>query len=164
MVKQTRQRSRRHTKRRILVHSYATGPAAGPAFLVRGSSRRIITMMAGHQARSTNIRLINRRQSRLDRCRVCLTGRKKHPITKYLLKGRSISGVCPSIRRYRVPSATGADARRRDAGDVDVHRRGAPTPQMPPCRRNPKGAWVLRAISALLVVNDVHRHRLLLAP
>ena len=28
--------------------------------------------------------------------------------------------------------------------------------QMPPCRRNPKGAWVLRAISALLVVNDVH--------
>jgi hypothetical protein len=29
--------------------------------------------------------------------------------------------------------------------------------------RNPKGAWALRAISALLVV-DVHRHRILLAP
>ena len=26
---------------------------------------------------------------------------------------------------------------------------------MPPRRRNPKGAWGLRAISALLVVNDV---------
>ena len=31
-------------------------------------------------------------------------------------------------------------------------------PQMPPCRRNPKGTWVLRAISALLVVNDAQRH------
>ena len=67
-----------------------------------------------------------------------------------------ILGACPRIRRHRVPSAAGADARRRDAGDVDVHRRGAPTPQMPPRRRNPKGAWGLRAISALLVVNDVH--------
>jgi len=35
------------------------------------------------------------------------------------------------------------------------HRRGAPTQQMLPRRRNPKGAWGLRAISALLVVNDV---------
>jgi hypothetical protein len=61
------------------VNSYATGLAAGPAFLVRGSSRRIITMMAGHQARSTNIRLINRRQNRLDLCRVCFTGREKRP-------------------------------------------------------------------------------------
>ena len=66
-------------------------------------------------------------------------------------------GVCPSIRRHRVPSATGADARRREAGDVDGHRRGAPTPQMPPCRRNPRGAWVLPAISALPIVNDGQR-------
>ena len=53
-------------------------------------------------------------------------------------------GARPRIRRGRVPSAAGADARRRDAGDVGVHRRGAPTPQMPPRRRNPKGAWGLR--------------------
>src|SRR5436309_8115664 len=31
---------------------------------------------------------------------------------------------------------------------------------MRPRRRNPKGAWVLRAIAALLVVDDAHRHRL----
>jgi hypothetical protein len=63
----------------------------------------------------------------------------------------------------RVPSAAGADARRCDAGDVGVHRRGAPTQQMPPRRRNPKGAWGLRCdraridmrALALLVVNDV---------
>ena len=44
-----------------------------------------------------------------------------------------------------------------DAGDVNVHHRGAPTPQMSLCRRNPKGAWVLQAISALLIVNDGQR-------
>jgi hypothetical protein len=33
----------------------------------------------------------------------------------------------------------------------------------PRAARNPKGAWGLRAISALLVVNDVHRHRRRLA-
>jgi len=37
----------------------------------------------------------------------------------------------------RVPSAAGVDARRRDAGDAGVHRRGAATKQMPPRRRNP---------------------------
>ena len=31
---------------------------------------------------------------------------------------------------------------------------------MAPRRRNPEGARVLRAISALLVVDDMHRHRL----
>lgn len=41
-------------------------PLAGPAILVRGSSRRIMTMTAGSRARSANIRLINRRQSRFD--------------------------------------------------------------------------------------------------
>ena len=30
----------------------------------------------------------------------------------------------------------------------------------PLAARNPKGAWVLRAISSLLVVDDVRRHRL----
>ena len=33
----------------------------GPAFLVRGSSRRITIMQAGSDARSANIRVINRR-------------------------------------------------------------------------------------------------------
>ena len=55
----------------------------------------------------------------------------------------------------RVPSAAGADARRRDAGDVVASSRSANTGKMLPRRRNPKGAWGLRAISALLVVNDV---------
>ena len=57
---------------------------------------------------------------------------------------KAVLGARPRIRRGRVPSAAGADARRRDAGDVAAHRRGAPTPQMPPRRRNPKGAWGLR--------------------
>ena len=50
---------------------YVAGPGPGPTNLVRGSSRRITTMMAG-SARSTNIRLINRRKERLDRCPVGL--------------------------------------------------------------------------------------------
>jgi len=64
----------------------------------------------------------------------------------------------------RVPSAAPADARRRDAGNAGAHWRGAATPQMPVRRRNPQGAWGLRASSALLVVADAHWHRLLLAP
>jgi hypothetical protein len=42
--------------------------------------------------------------------------------------------------RGRVPGFAGADARRRDAGNVGAHCRGAPTPQMPPQSRNPKGS------------------------
>ena len=63
------------------MNSYATGHKAGSAFLVRGSSRRITTMTAGYQARSANIRLINRRESRFDLCRVCFIGREKHPLS-----------------------------------------------------------------------------------
>jgi hypothetical protein len=37
----------------------------GPAFLVRGSSRRITIMQAGSHARSANIRVINRRRKPL---------------------------------------------------------------------------------------------------
>lgn len=40
------QRSKGHTERRILVHSYATGLWPRFATLVRGSSRRITTMKA----------------------------------------------------------------------------------------------------------------------
>jgi len=76
-VKQSGQRSMGHTERRILLGSYATGSWARPAFLVRGSSRRITTMTAGRKVRSANIRVINRRQSRLDRCLVCFIERKK---------------------------------------------------------------------------------------
>ncbi len=46
-------------------------PLAERATLVRGSSRRITTMLAGFNARSANIRVINRRQSRFDRRLVC---------------------------------------------------------------------------------------------
>jgi hypothetical protein len=76
-VKQSGQQSTQHTERRILVRSYATGPAAGPAMLVRGSSRRITTMMAGREARSTNIRVINRRNGCFDFCSVRFTKKKK---------------------------------------------------------------------------------------
>jgi hypothetical protein len=52
----------RHTERRILDRPYAAGLRARPALLVRGSSRRITIM----RFRPANIRVINRRNSRLD--------------------------------------------------------------------------------------------------
>ena len=70
-MRQRGQRSRGHTERRTLVPLYATGRLARPAYLVRGSSRRITTMTAG-PARSANIRVINRRKSHLDCCLGCL--------------------------------------------------------------------------------------------
>jgi len=54
----------------------------------------------------------------------------------------------------------GPDARRCAAGDVFVHRRGAARKLMAPRRWNPLGAWGLRAISALLVIDDAPWHRL----
>src|SRR5207247_2865391 len=76
----------------------------------------------------------------------------------------------------RVASAGGPYARRGGAGDVGAHRRAAATKQTAPRRRNPKGAWVLlgsaivrlakvarprmRAIAALLLLDDPHRDRL----
>ena len=50
----------RHTNRRTLVAFYAAGLQAGPARLVRGSSRRMTTM----RSRPAYIRVINRRKSR----------------------------------------------------------------------------------------------------
>ena len=73
-------------------------------------------------------------------------------------------GACPSNSMGRVPSAVPAAARRRDAGNAGVHCRGAATPQMPARRRNPKGAWGLRASSSFLVVGDAAGIALLLAP
>jgi hypothetical protein len=46
-MEQNGQRSKGHTERRILVSPYATGPWPRLATLVRGSSRRIMTMKAG---------------------------------------------------------------------------------------------------------------------
>src|SRR5207247_5637581 len=60
----------------------------------------------------------------------------------------------------RVASAGGPKAGRGGAGDVGAHRRAAATKQTAPRRRNPKGAWVLRAIAALLLLDDPHRDRL----
>ncbi|MGQ0735088.1 MAG: hypothetical protein ACT4QD_15730 [Acidobacteriota bacterium] len=48
--------------------AYAVGFRAEPALLVRGSSRRITIM----RFRPANIRVINRRDRRLDRLRCCL--------------------------------------------------------------------------------------------
>jgi hypothetical protein len=52
---------------------YAAGCRTEPAMLVRGSSRRITIM----RFRSANIRVINRRNSRLDRDLRCLPRRRK---------------------------------------------------------------------------------------
>jgi len=59
----------RHTEWRTLDHFPCGGPTARPAHIVRGSSRRITTM----RFRPANIRVINRRDSSLDRCLVCST-------------------------------------------------------------------------------------------
>jgi len=64
--------------------NYAAGFRTGPATLVRGSSRRITIM----RFRPANIRVINRRNSRLDRDSRCLlrkserTGKMKKRKTK----------------------------------------------------------------------------------
>jgi hypothetical protein len=52
-----------HTERRTLDNFYAVGLRTEPALLVRGSSRRITIM----RFRPADIRVINRRDSRLDR-------------------------------------------------------------------------------------------------
>jgi hypothetical protein len=51
--------------------SYVTGPRSGLTLVVRGSSRRRLTMSAFLWVRSTNIRLINRRYSALGCYPVC---------------------------------------------------------------------------------------------
>jgi len=61
------------TKRRILLFFMRYGVTTQPASLVRGSSRRITIM----RFRPANIRVINRRNSRLDRDLRCLLGEKK---------------------------------------------------------------------------------------
>ena len=66
-----------HTERRTLEQSYAVGLRAEPALLVRGSSRRITIM----RYRPANIRVINRRNRRLDRLRCCFRNCSKIKLT-----------------------------------------------------------------------------------
>src|SRR5438093_9893905 len=96
------------------------------------------------------------------------------------IPGRDPCQACLAVRgestNGRVASAGGPYARRGGAGDVSAYRRAAATKQTAPRRRNPKGAWVLlgsaivrspkiarprmRAIAALLLLDDPHRDRL----
>jgi hypothetical protein len=57
-----------NTERRVLVSSMRRALWARPALLVRGSSRRITIM----RFRPANIRVINRRDSRLGHLRCCV--------------------------------------------------------------------------------------------
>ena len=50
---------------------YVTRPRSGLTHVVRGSSRRRLTMLAFLRVRSTNIRLINRRRSTFDCFPIC---------------------------------------------------------------------------------------------
>ena len=62
--------------------TYAAGLRARPALLVRGSSRRITIM----RFRSANIRVINRRNSRLGHYRCCVLVNSKTKKRKKALK------------------------------------------------------------------------------
>ena len=61
---------------------YAAGLRARPALLVRGSSRRITIM----RFRPANIRVINRRDSRLGHLRCCLLFHRKRTEKKNALR------------------------------------------------------------------------------
>ena len=97
--------------------SYATGPWPGFASLVRGSSRRFMTMKAGsgsileYQTDHPSIQLPGPLSDPLR-----LLIRPRDPPEESApanLTGRSISGACPGNGRGRVASAAGWAARRR---------------------------------------------------
>lgn len=69
--------------------SYAVGLRTEPAPIVRGSSRRITIM----RFRPANIRVINRRSSRLDRDSCCLLKEKKKKKQKTVDRSFHISTV-----------------------------------------------------------------------
>jgi hypothetical protein len=75
---------------------YAVGLRTEPAPLVRGSSRRITIM----RFRPANIRVINRRNSRLDRDSRCFPRRKKGKNKKVLDWSFHISTL-PDARSHR---------------------------------------------------------------
>jgi hypothetical protein len=77
-------------------------------------------------------------------------------------------GACPRTGRGRVPGLEGADARRRDAGDIGAHRRGAPTKQMPLPSQEPEGRMgvarrSLRCSSSTMRIDIASSSRLALA-
>jgi hypothetical protein len=87
-----------NTERRALVSSMRQALSAQPAHLVRGSSRRITIM----RLRPANIRVINRRDDRLDRRPHCFPlareeQRKSKP--RMFLTGSSISELWPPFER-----------------------------------------------------------------
>ena len=67
---------------------YAAGLRAQPALLVRGSSRRITIM----RFRPANIRVINRRDSRLGHLRCCVLSKIENEEKKERIKEQ-----CPDI-------------------------------------------------------------------
>ena len=83
---------------------YAVGLRTEPAHLVRGSSRRITIM----RFRPANIRVINRRNSRLDRDLRCLLrkdGKKKEnkeeeKTKRYLTRSFHISASVDSLKNF----------------------------------------------------------------
>ncbi len=85
----------------------------------------------------------------------------RHPAVQ--LNGRKALGACPRIRRGRVPGAEGADARRRDAGDVVTSSRSANAADTPR-RPEPKGRMGIARRSLRCSSSTMSPHRLLLAP
>src|SRR5580692_7102344 len=88
--KAVRMAAESNTERRVLVCSMRQGLWAQPAFLVRGSSRRITIM----RFRPANIRVINRRDNRLGRrphCFPLAREEQRKPKPRMYLTGSSIS-------------------------------------------------------------------------
>jgi len=96
-MRQAGQRSRGTRKGEPSSDTMCPALVAKCTMLVRGSSRRIATMTAGGDARSANIRVINRRTRRFGRYLACLT-KTKGVGTKpnAHLTGRFISVSCLS--------------------------------------------------------------------
>ena len=113
-----------------------TGPHFSRAFYCGGSSRHVCCVALRRAPRRT-VEYVCGALSRAP----CIHARLRRLATKP--REKCGLGACPRIGKGRVPGLEGADARRRDAGDVGAHRRGAPTKQMPLPSRNPKGAWGL---------------------
>jgi len=63
--------------------------------------------------------------------------------------------ACAKINWHFGASAGWADAKRRDVGDVDAHRRGAATKQMPTRRRAPSGCGP-QALRIVMLIRRSH--------
>ena len=90
-------------RRRTLIRFMRQALRAQPAFLVRGSSRRIMTMRI---SKPTNIRVINRRDDRLDRSLHGFSSprkKRKPPPRKCRLKCSSISKQETPVNPHPTP-------------------------------------------------------------